>query len=79
MRQSVKGGPQIGAAEQPKNQNGYEPVALSGSQSACEGGGKGVTAQVACFFFVDPSASQNSPSKRWQRARIKAFCAGIEY
>lgn len=41
-------------------------------------GGKGVTAQVACFF-VDPSASQNSPSKRWQRARIKAFCAGIEY
>lgn len=44
----------------------------------CGGRGKGVTAQVACFF-VDPSASQNSPSKRWQRARIKAFCAGIEY
>lgn len=40
MRQSVKGGPQSGAAEQPKNQNGYEPVALSGSQGACGGWGE---------------------------------------
>lgn len=79
MRQSVKGGPQSGAAEQPKNQNGYEPVALSGSQGACEGWGERRNCPSGLFFFVDPSASQNSPSKRWQRARIKAFCAGIEY
>lgn len=44
-------GPQSGAAEQPKNQNGYEPVALSGRQGAVGVGGKGVTAQVACFFL----------------------------
>lgn len=42
MRQSVKGGPQSGAAEQPKNQNGYEPVTLRGSQGGvCVGGGGG--------------------------------------
>lgn len=78
MRQSVKGGPNQAPPNSPKTKMVMNQSHSVGVRVLVGVGGKGVTAQVACFF-VDPSASQNSPSKRWQRARIKAFFAGIEY